>query len=96
MAKSNIDLSRYVTGIRIQSAFLPDIYLADPFAPNQSGKGPNAFLQALKPKITVETTAIGNKSIAPYGEPGATLWPTIKIALLLSVAGVLVWKLVKR
>ena len=96
MAKSNIDLSRYITGIRIQSAFLPDIYLADPFAPNQAGKEPNAFLQALKPKITVETTAIGNKSIAPYGEPGASMWPIIKMVALGIAGSILVRYLIKR
>lgn len=78
----NLDLSKYIKSIKVESAFLPEIYLPDPFAPNQE---PSAFLQALKPKITVELAAgLKPATIAPYGQPGPSAWPAIKTALLMA------------
>lgn len=79
---ADINLSKYIKGIKVESAFLPEIYLPDPFAPNQE---PNAFLKALKPKITVElSSGLKPATIAPYGQPGPSMWPAIKTALLLA------------
>lgn len=86
-----VDLSKYVRGLRIESAFLPDIYLPDPFAPNQK---PNPFLQALKPKITLETS-LGNKTMTPYGDPGPSHWPTIKRAFWIGGIAFLAWRILK-
>jgi hypothetical protein len=88
---AGIDLSKYISGIKIESAFLPEIYLPEPFKPGT----PNPFLQALKPKITVETTGLGNQVVAPYGQPGPSMWPQIKTALLLAAVFYLVRKALK-
>jgi hypothetical protein len=88
---AGIDLSKYIKSIKVESAFLPDIYLPDPFQPGP----PSPFLQALKPKITVETNGLGNQTIAPYGEPGPSMWPQIKTALLLATVFYLVRKALK-
>ena len=88
-----LNLSKYIKGIRIESAFLPEIYLPDPFAPNQE---PSAFLQALKPKITVElSSGLKPATIAPYGQPGPSMWPQIKTALLIATLFFLARKLLK-
>lgn len=85
-----IDLSEYIKGVRIESAFLPEIYLPDPF---KAGP-PSPFLQMLKPKITVEST-LGNQVLTPYGDPGASIWPAIKTGVLLLAIGFMIRKLVK-
>jgi len=88
-----LNLSKYIKGIRIESAFLPEIYLPDPFAPNQE---PSAFLQALKPKITVElSSGLKPATIAPYGQPGPSMWPQIKTSLLLAAVFYLVRRALK-
>lgn len=85
-----IDLSKYIKSIRVESVFLPEIYLPDPF---KTGT-PNPFLQALKPKITIEST-LGNKVLTPYGEPGPNMWPAIKTALLIAGVGFMAWRVLK-
>lgn len=76
-----LDLSKYIKGIKVESAFLPEIYLPDPFQPGP----PSPFLQMLKPKITVELGGgLDPVVTSPYGEPGASAWPAIKTALLLA------------
>jgi hypothetical protein len=77
---AEIDLSKYIKSIRIESAFLPDIFIPDPFKPGP----PNPFLQALKPKITVDTSIAGVQVVTPYGDPGPSMWPQIKTALLIA------------
>lgn len=86
-----VDLSKYIKSIRIETAFLPTIDIDDPF---KSGKAPNPILQALKPKITVNT-AIGEQTLSPYGEPGPSMWPAIKAALLIAGVSFLVRKILK-
>lgn len=75
----SVDLSKYIKSIKIESAFLPEIYLDDPFKPGP----PNPILQLLKPQITINTS-LGEQKIAPYGEPGASIWPVVKTALLIA------------
>jgi hypothetical protein len=87
----NLDLSKYISGIKIESAFLPEIYLPEPFKPGP----PNTFLQALKPKITVMTKGLGDQVVTPYGDPGQSYWPLIKQAALMLAIGFMVRKLLK-
>lgn len=79
----SVDLSKYIKSIKIESTFLPTIDIQDPFKPGP----PNPLLQILKPKITVEVAQLGDQVMAPYGEPGQSVWPTVRNALL--IAGVL-------
>ena len=90
-------LARQITAVRIETSVLPDIVIADPFAPGP----PNPLLQRLRPKITLEI-AHGEAPpvvIAPYGDPAASefdaasaIWGTAAIGAL----GVLLFALVRR
>lgn len=91
------DLSKYIKGITVQTAYLPDIVINDPFA--KGPPVPNPILQALKPKITVSLDIAGmQKDVAmtPYGEPGATKWPVIKTGLLVLAIGFLSYGVFKQ
>lgn len=85
------DLLRAVRRIDVQTAYGPDIVLNDPFDPNQPA---NPLLQKLKPQVTMY---IGNETItlAPYGKPPPTAWPTIRNVALVGGAfatvGLLYW-----
>ena len=82
-----IDFSKYVSGIKIESAFLPPIDLPEPFKPGP----PNPLLQLLKPKITLQTS-LGEKILTPYGDPGPSKWPMVKMALLSAFVGFIIYK----
>lgn len=85
-----IDFSKYVSGIKIESAFLPPIDLPDPFKPGP----PNPLLQWLKPRITLDTS-LGTKVLTPYGDPGPSRWPQVKMAMLVLGVGFLVYKMIR-
>lgn len=72
------DMLRLVEKVTIETEYGPTIELNQPFAPNAA---PSALLSMLKPRITFD---VGGKkiSMAPYGDPGPTKWPFVKIALL--------------
>lgn len=87
-----MDLSKIVKGIRIESAFLPTIDIPDPFQPGP----PNPFLQALKPKITVDLGDLSRPVVvSPYGEPGESMWPAIKMGLVVLGLGFLAWRVLR-
>ena len=51
----------------------------------QGGGGPGvrgALLDLLKPKLSVKMVGLPAQSFAPYGDPGVSEWPTVKIALI--------------
>lgn len=84
------DLSKYVKAITVQTNYLPDMVITDPFAPG--APVPNPMLQALQPKITVSLDISGIQKdvvVTPYGEPGPTKWPLIKTAGLVLLIGFL-------
>ena len=88
-----VDMSKLVTGIDVDSAWLPPIHLKDPFKPGP----PSPALQQLKPKITLRLKGLDPVIIAPYGKPGPTRWPWVRaglvvggVALLALAAGRLV------
>jgi hypothetical protein len=75
-----VDLSKLVTGIKVESAYLPTIDIRDPFRPG----APSPVLQRLRPKITLSMGAgLDPVVVKPYGEPGPTKWPAL--AALLAV-----------
>lgn len=86
----DLDLSKYITGITVESAYLPALDMVNPF-----GAGPpNPLLQALKPKITIRTT-LGDKVLTPYGDPGPSRWPVIRTALVLGGLGFAAWRVLR-
>lgn len=75
-----------VQSITIESRFSPPIVIDDPFG---ASSAPASFLfKLIRPKITA-SIAGAPVSTAPYGEPGQSFWPFIKIALIV-VIGLLI------
>lgn len=77
-------MTSIVSKIVIDSEYGPQIIIDQPMAAGGSGT-PSWVMDLLKPQITV-ITPFGNKVIAPWGTPGPTRWPEIKIALLVIAA----------
>lgn len=72
-------LESLVTSLQIDTVWGPTIQLDDPFAPTPA---PNPFLTAMKPKITIGIQGGAPVVISPYGDPGETQWPKVKVGLL--------------
>lgn len=82
----NLDLSKYVTGLRVDTSMLPPIDIENPFEPGP----PSPLLQTLKPKITIRLKGFDPVVIKPYGDPGATKWPVIEVAAIAALmAGII-------
>lgn len=57
-----------------------------------SSSGSSSWLmQIVKPRITIQT-ALGSKTVAPWGEPSTDYWPMIEWGLL-TVAALALWRL---
>ena len=82
------ELPKWVTGVRVDTEWLPPIIIADPFATTPGPVAPNPVLSVLKPRLTFEIKggALNPLRTAPYGEPGPTRWPQLKTGL--TIAGV--------
>lgn len=79
-----MDLSKFISALKVESEYLPTLQLDDPFA-----KGPpNPILQRLKPKITVSLReGFGDPVVlTPYGAPGESKWPMVQALALIGVA----------
>lgn len=78
------NLNDLVAEIKIESAYLPTIDLKDPFAPGSQPGAGHWVLSALKPKVTIvpRVAAIDPITAAPFGEPGPTHWPYVRVGLL--------------
>jgi len=63
-----------VKSVRVESEYGPTIDIRDPLIPGP----PNPYLQALKPKITIDIEGMDPIVMAPYGFPGPTKWEGIK------------------
>lgn len=75
-----IDLSDYISAITVETTYLPPIVIEDPFA-----KGPpNPVMERLKPKITLHSQVIDAIVSKPYGDPGPSQWPMIKLGLIVA------------
>ncbi len=91
-------LSRQITGVRVETSVLPDIIINDPFAPGP----PSPLLQYLRPRITLEIAHGDIKPvvIAPYGDPtsgeGVELWPAVLNVLSVVALGALGFVLYRR
>lgn len=79
-------LAELVTGLTIETAWTPPLSIADPLKPGP----PSPIMRALKPKVTVTLQGASQPMVfAPYGDPGPSRWPLIKVALIvLGAAGV--------
>jgi hypothetical protein len=69
-----------VDRITIRSAWLPDITINKPL---ERSTEPNPVLDVLKPSFIIESGYSGKPvTMSPYGEPGETRWPLVKIGLI--------------
>ena len=70
-----------IQNITVESAYFPPLVFDNPFEPGP----PNAYLQALKPKITIryKSKYLKDTKMTPYGEPVPNHWPKVKIGLLI-------------
>lgn len=87
-------LSSLVTEVTIQTTVTPDIVVNDPFgvgagSPTSSGIG-SLLLNIIRPKITVQTP-LGPQTTAPWGDPGATAWPLLVVAVGI-IVGIWLWR----
>jgi hypothetical protein len=72
-------LDQLVSGILVETAYGPPIYLADPFRPTPPGAiSPVSYL---KPKVTIFLKTGNPVVTAPYGDPGETRWPYIQLGI---------------
>jgi hypothetical protein len=93
------ELPKWITGIRIESAWLPPVYIRDPFAAAPGPVAPNPVLSALKPRVTLEVRGGSMKPIvtAPYGDPGVSRWPVLRTGLVVvGIGGLLLLARAKR
>lgn len=84
-------LDTLVSGILVETAWGPPIFIPDPFRPAAPGEvSAGDFTgQILKPKITV-TFRTGDTYVSkPYGDPGPSKWGYIQIGAALLSLGVL-------
>lgn len=93
-------LAQLVTGLTIESAWLPPIVIRDPFsAAAQPGPGSQAGA-LLKPRVSLEISGDPRAvSVAPWGEPGPSRWPEVKVLLIavgLVAAALIVTRLVRK
>lgn len=81
-----MDPTNLIDGFLLETADGPPIYV--PIASLQSpSSGPSitdsmmAFIQREKPKVTVYfNSGLGTRVIQPFGDPGKSRWPTLKLA----------------
>lgn len=92
------ELQKWVTGIKVETAWLPPIEIRDPFKPSPGPAAPNPVLSILKPRVTFELQggALPPAKVAPYGEPGPNRWPVLRNGLLLAGLALLVGAAVAR
>jgi hypothetical protein len=83
-----MNLDGVITGIRIESAITPTITIDRPF---QDSGTVNPLLALIKPKVTL-ITPFGESVSHPWGDPGASMWPTIQVGVVLLIAAAVVWK----
>jgi hypothetical protein len=89
-------LAELVKDLRIESAWTPALIIKEPFAPSPPSPIASAVGSFLRPRVTV-TLATGQQfKSAPYGDPGASQWPLIQGALLISAGLGLAWLLYRR
>lgn len=86
-----MDLSKLITGVTIESEWGPAITIPDPFKPAP----PNPALQIIKPKVTLQIAGVGPVTMAPYGNPGPSKWPMVKMVALALAGGAALY-LIKR
>lgn len=76
-------LQAAVTSMEMDSNYGPHVEIADPFAPSNV---PNAYLQAMQPRVRFTLNDGSLLTLAPYGDPGPTKWPLVKVGLAVAAA----------
>jgi hypothetical protein len=70
-------LDRLVPQLAVRTRYGPDLIFEHPFGPDaEPGESPVAWL---KPALDVSLYGGGRKTVAPWGDPGETDWPTVKV-----------------
>lgn len=76
-------LATLVTGLRIESQWLPPIVIRDPFSTSASPGAGSEAGALLKPRVSIEIAGDPRAvSVAPWGDPGESRWPEVKILLV--------------
>lgn len=78
-------LENAIQSITVETAYGPPIVIDNPLQPSP----PSSLLQALKPKVTIQLKNQSPTVITPYGDPGPTKWPMVKLGAYI-VGGFLV------
>jgi len=78
-----------VEQVRIDTRFLPPIIINRPLDDTGTSGPPSRVMTLLKPQITITSPILKQTSVrAPYGVPGPTQWPKVRLALIgLSLVG---------
>lgn len=79
-------LANAVEELRIESAWLPPIVIARPFADSGPSPVASAVGSFLRPAITIRMVGGSEYRKAPYGEPGPSKWGYIPLALVAILA----------
>lgn len=76
-----------VEQVRIDTTLFPPIVINRPLDDKGASGPPSAFMQALRPQITITSPVLEQPSVrAPYGVPTANYWPYVQVAILATTA----------
>lgn len=75
-----IDVTRLIKRMKIESAYFPPLEIEDPFGPGPSAV--QTWGSRLKPQVTLTVEGVGPLVSAPFGRPGATKWPLVRVGAI--------------
>lgn len=81
-------LDSLVTGIAVETAWLPTIVVRDPFSGVVSPGASSWVLEWLRPRVSIELAGVPAGAVAPWGDPGPTRWPLVQTALIVAAGTV--------
>lgn len=84
-AKAMTGIENSLQSVSIETAYGPLILIKDPLKPAP----PNPLMQKLKPKVTLNIKGQAPVVLEPYGDPGVSKWPMVKL-IGMAAAGVVI------
>ncbi len=87
---ADYDLRNLVERATVETTLMPPLVLNQPFAPGP----PNPLLQMLRPRITLRVAG-SDVVLAPYGDPGVSRWPVVKVVGM-TIGGLLLGAALRR